>query len=251
MSTSAEFTFAAYIFASQQAVNAAGPLTSQKRVRDRFGNVQIGKIGDYIIRDEDGSLHVMNGAKFEAEYSAQGTVTAPSSVTKVSSTASAASISWTIGDAAAIPHITQDGVDIAQNAANDNDATISGLAANTGYSFSVFNRKNEVDSAAATPLVVYTLPVPIVAAPTCTAHAATTLDIAWVNADATAKTEIHVDDGNGGAFSVFSTEDAGVTSTQITGLTTGTTYNIKLKHKGVLSNLVSATFSPTLTQATD
>jgi hypothetical protein len=250
MATASQFTFASYIFASQQAVNAHGPLTYVVRVRDRFGVLQVGKVGDYVLQDEDGALRIMPGARFEAEYAATSAVTAPSGVTKVSSTDAAASLSWTIGDAAAIPHITQDGADVAQNEANDNTATISGLTANTGYSFSVFNRKNETNSTSATPLVVYTLPLPIADAPVASAVLATSFTVTWVNADATAETEIHVDDGLGGAFSIFSTEAAGATSKNITGLTAERDYIVKLKHKGVVSDLVSATFSPDLEQST-
>lgn len=250
MSTSAEFTFDPYVFASQQAVNAAGPLTSQKRVRDRFGSIQIAKVGDYIIKDEDGSLRVMPAARFEAEYSAASAPTAPNTLTRAASTTTTIDLSWTVGSATALPHIEKAGVEIAVNAANDGTYTATGLTANTGYSFRVRNSLNEAYSAYLTPLVAYTLPLPIAAAPTTTDVAATTVDIAWVNADAAAETEVHVAEGAGG-FSIFATVDPGEDSVQITGLTTATAYHVKLKHKGVVSDLVSATFSPTLDVTTD
>ncbi len=250
MATAADFTFAPFIFDTQQAVNADGPQLVARRVRDRFGNLVIAKVGDYVIQDEDGKLRVMEGTRFEAEYAAASAPTAPNTLARAGGTTTTVDLSWTVGSATAIPHIEKDGVEIAVNAANDGTYTATGLSPNTGYSFRVRNSTNEAYSAYLTPLVAYTLPLPIAAAPTASAVGATGFTVTWVNADATAETEIHIDDGLGGAFSIFSTEAAGATSKAITGLTTARTYIVKLKHKGVVSDLVSATFSPTLSQLT-
>ena len=131
--------------------------------------------------------------------------------------------------------------------------TITGLSGNKQYKVKLKHEgvTSGLASASFSPLLTeYTHPVDIAGAPTSGAQTATTLDIAWTNADATAQTEIHVDDGAGGAFSIFSTEAAAATTKQITGLTGNLPYRVKLKHKGAVSTLVSVNFSPTLTQYT-
>lgn len=250
MPVAGNLTFEAYGFASQNAVNAHGPVAGVTRVRDRFGNLIYAKPGDYILKDEDGSLRVMPGALFEAEYTAVGAVTAPSNLLVSAQTLTGLTLGWTAGDAAALPHIEQDGVEIAINAAGVATKAVTGLTPNTGYSFRVRNRLNERFSAYLTPVTGFTLPATIVAAPVAGAVAATTIAITWVNADATALTEVHVDDGLGGAFVKFGASlAAGVTGVTITGLTASRTYRIRVRHQGALSLLVGA-FSPTLTQAT-
>lgn len=250
MSTANELTFAPYAVATNQAINAAGPLTTAIRVRDKRNNLVSAQPGDYVLQDEDGSLRVMGGVAFEAEHTAIGTITAPNTLTRAGGTTTTVDLSWTVGDAAAYGHVEKAGVEITINDPNDGTYTATGLVANTSYSFRVRNRKNEKFSAYLTALVAYTLPLPIADAPTASAVTATGFTVTWVNADATAETEIHIDDGLGGAFSIFSTEAAAATSKAITGLTAERDYIVKLKHKGVLSDLVSATFSPILEQST-
>ena len=250
MATARDFTFAAYLFASQNAVNAVA-VTGATRVRDRYGNYMIAQPGDYVVQDEDGHLRVMKKTLFEAEYTAQGAVTAPNTLLVSNQALTALDLAWTVGDANALPYIEQDGAVIAINEANDGTYSVTGLVANTGYTFRVRNRLNERYSAYLTPVVGYTLPATIVAAPTAGATTTTSVVINWVNADATAKTQVHVDDGAGGAFSQFGADIAAGTATAtVTGLTTGTTYKFKVRHEGAVSTLAGA-FSPELTQATD
>lgn len=250
MATYLDFTFTSYLFATDVAVNAF-QATTATFVRDRFGNLIRVKPGEYILKDEDDKLRVMPASLFEAEYTAVGTITAPDTLSVANPTVAQVELTWNVGDAAATPHIEKGGVEIATNAPNDGTYTATGLSANTAYVFRVRNRKTERYSAYLTPLTVYTLPVPVAAAPTATAQTSTTITILWVNSDATAKTQIWVDDGLGGSFSKFSTEAAAATTKQITGLTSGRTYVIKLKHEGAVSALASATYSPTLSHATD
>lgn len=248
MATKSDFTFSAFNLTSQNAVNAVAVATAT-HFRDRNGEHKIAQPGDYVVKDEDDGLRLFKKALFEAEYTAQGAVTAPSSLVFSGQTVAAIDLSWTIGDATALPKIYRAGVLVGTNVANDNTFTDSGLAPNTAYAYQIINVKNERPSTALAA-TGYTLPAPVAIAPTSPAHAATTINIAWVNVDPTAKTRIYVDDGLGGAFTLFSTEAAGATTKQITGLTTSRTYLIKLKHEGVLSGLASATFSPTLSQVT-
>ena len=63
MATASDFTFAAYLFASQNAVNAA-QVTEATRVRDRWGNYMIAQPGDYVVQDEDGYLRTMPEALY-------------------------------------------------------------------------------------------------------------------------------------------------------------------------------------------
>src|SRR5688572_11274961 len=181
MATAADFTFVAHTFASQNAVNADGPQLVARRVRDRFGNLVIAKVGDYVIQDEDGKLRVMDGTRFEAEYDAASAPTAPNTLTRAGGTATTVDLSWTVGSATALPHIEKNGVEIAVNAANDGTYTATGLTANTSYSFRVRNSLNEAYSAYLTALVAYTLPLPIAAAPTASAVGATGFTVTWVN----------------------------------------------------------------------
>lgn len=250
MATAAELTFSPYVFASQNAVNAAGPMTAPKYIRNKSGRILYAKIGDYILRNEDGDVRVMKGALFEAEYTAQAAPTAASSLSASAQTATSISLTWTVGSATALPKIYRAGTLIATNAANANTYADTGLTPNTGYAYAIRNVLNEKPAASDATATLYTRPVDIAAAPTMASRTTTSITINWVNTDATAKTEITIDDGLGGAFSVFSTENAGVTSKAITGLTSGRTYIIKLKHKGAVSNLLSSNFSPTLSQAT-
>lgn len=251
MANASDFTFSAFVFASQKAVNAAGPVAVPTHIRDRFGNHVIAQPGDYVIQDEDDLLRVMKGSLFEAEYTAQAAPTAPSGLTRAGGTHVQIDLSWTIGDATALPHIEKDDVEIAVNAANDNTYSATGLTANTGYDFAVRNEKNEAFSARAT-LTAYTLPADISAAPTLHSggQLATSIQIDFVPVDSTAETEVHVDDGAGGAFSLFETVAPGVTTSTVTGLTTATTYRFKVRPKGVDSDLTAANFSSILSQIT-
>jgi hypothetical protein len=190
-------------------------------------------------------LRVVNGVWVSVEPAV-----APSVLAKVTETISSIDLSWTNGDptletelwdGVTLLFTEQDGVA---------SKSVTGLAANSAHVFKVRHRVGQFFSAYSSPLTAYTLPANIAGAPTSGAQTQTTIDIAWTNADATALTEIWVDDGLGGAFSKFSTEAAAATTKQITGLSAGLTYIIKLKHKGALSALVSASFSPTLSQAT-
>jgi len=251
MTTAAELTFLPYLLATDNAVNAAGPLTAPAKIRDKRNNLIRAEIGEYVIQDEDGNLRVMSGAEFEAEYAAVGTITAPSNLARAGGTTTTIDVSWTVGDADAHGHIEKAGVEIAINDPNDGTYTVTGLSPNTGYAIRVRNKKNEKFSAYVGPSTLYTLPADITAAPTSPAKSATTVDLAWDNTDPTCKTQVWQDDGAGGAFTKIATVAAGTETYQATGLTTATEYKFKLKQEGAASALASANYSGVLTITTD
>jgi len=250
MATANAFTFVPYLFASQNAVNAAQVTGKAVRVRDRFGNYQIAQVNDYILQDEDGKLRVMKKALFEAEYTAVGAVSAPTTLGNSGAATTSFTLTWTPVVATAIPYVEKNSVFHATGTPNVGSLAITGLTANTGYAMRVRNRQDERYSAYLGPTTFYTLPV-APATPTLTSKTHEQIVIAWVNGDATAKTEVHIDDGAGGSFSQFGTDyAAGVTAATITGLTPELPYKIKIRHEGAVSTLLSA-FTATLDVTTD
>jgi hypothetical protein len=239
MAVASDFTFAAYLFASQNAVNAAAT-TRAERVRDRFGNLVIAQPGDYILQDEDGKLRVMKKTLFESEYTAVGATSAPTTLGVGTESTTGFTVTWTPISATAIPYIEVGAAAPVTGTPNVGSKAITGLVANTGYATKVRNRQDERYSAYLGPSTFYTLPV-APATPTSPSKTHNTINIAWVNGDATAKTEVHIDNGAGGAFSQFGTDyAAGVTTAAITGLTPELPYKIKIRHEGAVSTLLSA-----------
>lgn len=147
MATAADLTFAAYSFASQNAVNAHGPVAGVLRVRDRFGNLVYAKPGDYVLQDEDGSLRVMPGALFEAEYTAVAAVTAPNTLAVGTETSTTIPITWVNGNASALTEVWVDEVLYSTEAAGATGKTIAGLTAETAYDIKVRHLFNERYSA--------------------------------------------------------------------------------------------------------
>lgn len=147
MATAADLTFAAYSFASQNAVNAHGPVSGVVRVRDRFGNLVYAKPGDYVLQDEDGSLRVMPGALFEAEYVAVGAVTAPNTLTVGTVTSTTIPITWVNGNASALTEVWVDEVLYSTAAAGATGVTITGRTPSTAYDIKVRHVLNEQPSA--------------------------------------------------------------------------------------------------------
>src|SRR3972149_1537198 len=201
----------------------------------------------------DGTLAQVVGGTWIAEPPAE----APTLLALSAPTASGMTLDWTPGEVSLHTGAWRGGggafTRFSTVAAGVAAETITGLSGNKQYKVKLKHEgvTSGLASASFSPLLTeYTHPVDIAGAPTSGAQTATTLDIAWTNADATAQTEIHVDDGAGGAFSIFSTEAAAATTKQITGLTGNLPYRVKLKHKGAGSPLVSVNFSPTLTQYT-
>lgn len=143
MATSAGLTFVAYNLASQNAVNAHGPVAGVTRVRDRFGNLIYAKPGDYILQDEDGSLRVMPGALFEAEYTAVSTVTAPNTLAVGTETSTTVPITWVNGNASALTEVWVDEVLYSTEAAGATGKTITGLAPATAFDIRVRHLFNE------------------------------------------------------------------------------------------------------------
>lgn len=249
MATASEFTFSPFVFNTNNAVNAVA-VSRPTKVRDRRNRLVAAQPGDYILRDEDGTLRVMKKALFEAEYSAAAGVTAPNTLLVSSPSTTGLTLSWTVGQSTAYGHVERNGAQIAVKNPTVGTHAVTGLLPNTGYTFRVRNSLNEAFSAYLTPVVGYTLPV-APATPTSPSKTHDSITISWVNGDATAKTEVHVDNGAGGAFSQFGTDyAAGVTTAVITGLTPGLPYRIKLRHEGALSGLHSA-FSAELTVTTN
>lgn len=249
MATVKDFAFLSYAIASGQGINAA-QVTRVAHFRDRHGNHIRAQPGDYVIKDEDGALRMMPKARFEAEYTANNPPTAPNTLTTSGRTASTIDLSWTVGSASAIPCIEQDSVEIHRNAANDGTYTVPGLAPNTGYAFRVRNSLNEALSAYTNVLTAYTLPGTISAAPTATEVTDESMRVSWVNITPSAETDVEIDDGAGGEFTLVETVAPGVFTLVIDGLDPETTYRVRVRHRGAVSDYVSASYSPNLSQAT-
>lgn len=70
MAVQSNFTFSNFALKAGQNIVAVGPMTAPQRIRDRFGNTLIAKIGDYIVKDSDGKITVMPPTPFTAKFEA-------------------------------------------------------------------------------------------------------------------------------------------------------------------------------------